>query len=48
VNVTQMNFYQGTQKKDLYSLESKYSQEQGLAGPKIDEAVEASVKKDPQ
>jgi len=46
MNFIQMTSYQETQSKDLYSSESKYSLEQGLAGPKIDEAVKASVKKD--
>jgi hypothetical protein len=46
MNFIQMTSYLETQKKDLSSLESKYSLEQGLARPKIDEAVEASVNKD--
>lgn len=46
MNFIQMTSYQEIQQKDLYSLDSKYSLELGLAGPKIDKAIEASVKKD--
>jgi hypothetical protein len=46
MNLIRKTSYQEGQEKDLYSLESKYTLEQGLAGPKIYKAVEPSVKKD--